>query len=121
MRAEIGQIHPLVAPVEGEPTVVKTAPDAFVGTDLGDRVDATGHENVIVVGFMTHMCVTFTSQGAFLRGNRVTVVADVCATRPLQTAVGKVSAEQLHHSALATIADLYGVVVHHSRLLGSPV
>lgn len=96
---------------DGEQVVVKTAPNSFVGTDLGERVDAAGNTNVIVIGFMTHMCVTFTSEGAFLRGNAPTVVAEACATRPLQTAVARVSAEQLHHSALATIGDIYGVVV----------
>lgn len=101
-----------MAPVEGEPVVVKTAaPNAFVGTDLGEHLDAAGHKKVIIAGFMTNMCVTFTAEGAFLRGNQPTVVADACATRPLQTVVADVSAEQLHHSALATIADLYGVVV----------
>ncbi|MEU7638300.1 cysteine hydrolase family protein [Streptomyces sp. NPDC039016] len=111
IRAEIGQIHPSVAPVGGEHVVVKGAPDSFVGTDLGERVDAAGNQDVIVVGFMTHMCVTFTAQGAFLRGNRPTVVADACATRPLRTAVAEQPADQIHHGALATIADLYGVVV----------
>ncbi|MGW0362265.1 isochorismatase family protein [Streptomyces sp. NPDC002990] len=112
IRTDIGRIHPRVAPVEGEPVIVKTAaPNAFVGTGLGEHVDAAGHEDVIVAGFMTNMCVTFTVEGAFLRGNRPTVVADACATRPLRTVVSDVSAEQLHHSALATIADLYGVVV----------
>ncbi|GGX46998.1 isochorismatase family protein [Streptomyces noursei] len=118
IRDDIGRIHPLVAPVEGEPVVVKTAPNAFVDTDLGDRVDAAGNEDVIVIGFMTHMCVTFTAEGAFLRGNRPTVVADACATRPLATAVAEVSAEQLQHSALATIGDLYGVVVPSGSSLG---
>jgi nicotinamidase-related amidase len=111
IRAEIGRIHPRVAPVEGEAVVVKTAPNSFVGTDLGERVDAAGHEDVVVIGFMTHMCVTFTSEGAFLRGNRPTVVADACATRPLRALGTDVSADQLHHSALATISDIYGVVV----------
>ncbi|QHA04257.1 isochorismatase family protein [Streptomyces broussonetiae] len=111
IRAEIGAIHPKVAPVEGEPVVVKTAPNAFLDTDLAAHVDAAGHKDVIVAGFMTHMCVAFTAQGAFLRGNRPTVVADACATRPLATAVAGVSSDQLHHGALATIADLYGVVV----------
>ncbi|MFD9009289.1 isochorismatase family protein [Streptomyces sp. NPDC059552] len=111
VRAEIGAIHPRVAPAPGEPVVVKTVPNAFVDTDLGEHVDAAGHKDVIVAGFMTHMCVTFTAEGAFLRGNRPTVVADACATRPLRTAVAEVSAEQLHHAALATIADLYGAVV----------
>jgi nicotinamidase-related amidase len=111
IRAEIGQIHPKVAPVQGEAVVVKKVPNAFLDTDLADHVDAAGNNDVVVAGFMTHMCVAFTAQGAFLRGNRPTVVADACATRPLQTAVAEVSAEQVHHSALATIDDLYGVVV----------
>ncbi|MFD3744804.1 cysteine hydrolase family protein [Nocardia sp. NPDC058633] len=105
--ADIGQIHPKVAPIADEPIVVKSAPNAFVGTNLADLVDAAGNTNLIVIGFMTHMCVTFTSEGAFLRGNTPTVVADACATRPL----GQVSADQLHDSALATISDLYGIVV----------
>jgi nicotinamidase-related amidase len=117
IRAEIGRIHPRVAPVEGEAVVVKTAPNSFVGTDLGERVDAAGHEDVVVIGFMTHMCVTFTSEGAFLRGNRPTVVADACATRPLRALGTDVSADQLHHSALATISDIYGVVVPSASAL----
>ncbi|MER6305838.1 cysteine hydrolase family protein [Streptomyces sp. NPDC001657] len=111
IRAEIGQIHSRVAPVEGEPVIVKPTPNAFHDTDLGDHVDAAGNKDVIIAGFMTHMCVVFTAAGAFLRGNRPTVVADACATRPLQSSVADVSAAQLHHGALATIADLYGVVV----------
>ncbi len=117
IRAEIGQIHASVAPINGEPVVVKTAPNAFVNTTLGTEVDAAGHKSLIIVGFMTHMCVTFTAEGAFLRGNAPTIVADACATRPLQTSVAAVSAAQLQHSALATIADLYGVVVPSSKQL----
>ncbi|MEU7555918.1 isochorismatase family protein [Streptomyces sp. NPDC044571] len=111
IRAEIGQIHPRVAPVDGEAVVVKTVPNGFVDTDLGEHVDAAGRQDLVIAGFMTHMCVAFTASGAFLRGNRPTVVADACATRPLRTAVADLSAEQLHRSALATIDDLYGVVV----------
>ncbi|MFF8268101.1 isochorismatase family protein [Streptomyces sp. NPDC016562] len=111
IRAEIGRIHPSVAPVEGEPVVVKSVPNGFVDTDLGAHVDAAGHKNLILAGFMTHMCVAFTAEGAFLRGNQPTVVANACATRPLRTEVAELSADQLHHGALATIADLYGIVV----------
>ena len=115
--ADIGGIHPAVAPTADEKVVVKTVPNAFVGTDLGDLVDAAGHDNVVIAGFMTHMCVTFTTEGAFLRGNKPTVVADACATRPLPTATGEVPADQLHQSALATLADLYAVVVDSSSAL----
>nr|BFD82268.1 cysteine hydrolase family protein [Streptomyces sp. Xyl84] len=115
--AEIGGIHPSVAPSEGEPVVVKKAPNAFVDTELGKHVDAAGNEDVIVIGFMTHMCVLFTTEGAFLRGNRPTVVADACATRPLQAVGTWLDARQIHQSALATIGDLYGVVVESQASL----
>ncbi|MFK0135202.1 isochorismatase family protein [Streptomyces rubiginosohelvolus] len=109
IRAEIGQIHPAVAPAAGEPVVVKQAPNAFHGTDLGEHVPEG--QDVIIAGWMTHMCVAFTAQGAFLRGNRPTVVADACATRSLPVLGSDLNAAQVHDGALATIGDLYGVVV----------
>ncbi|MET9777484.1 isochorismatase family protein [Streptomyces sp. NPDC006367] len=111
IRAEIGQIHPSVAPADGEPVVVKKLPNAFLGTDLDEHVDAAGNDDLVVIGFMTHMCVAYTTQGAFLRGNRPTVVADACATRALPVTDTEVTSHQLHTSALAAIADLYGTVV----------
>ncbi|MFI1279160.1 cysteine hydrolase family protein [Streptomyces sp. NPDC020858] len=111
IRAEIGRIHQAVAPVEGEHVVVKTRPNAFHETDLGEVVDEAGTKDVVIAGFMTHMCVTFTAEGAFLRGYRPTVVADACATRPLPSLGGPLTAGQIHRAALATIGDLYGVVV----------
>ncbi len=118
IRAEIGRIHPDVAPADGETVVVKQAPDAFHGTDLGEHVEAAGRTDLVIAGFMTHMCVAFTAQGAFLRGNRPTVVADACATRSLPVTGTELDAGQVHHSALATIADLYGVVVPTRTSLG---
>lgn len=116
--AEIGQIHPSVAARDGETVVVKTAPNAYVGTDLARLVDEAGTADIVIAGFMTHMCVQFTAEGAFLQGTKPTVVADACATRPLRSVVSEVSSEQLHHAALATIADLYGVVVRTAADLG---
>ncbi|MFD8706878.1 isochorismatase family protein [Kitasatospora sp. NPDC059648] len=118
VRAEVGRIHPDVAPADGERVVVKQAPDAFVGTDLGELVDAAGHQDVVIAGFMTHMCVAFTTAGAFLRGNRPTVVADACATRPLRSGAAELTAAQIHRGALATVGDLYGVVAESAADLG---
>ena len=111
IRSEIGQIHPDMAPIDAEPVVVKQVPNAFVGTTLAQEVDAVGRKSLVIAGFMTHMCVAFTTEGAFLRGNQATVVANACATRSLPSVAGAVPAAQLHQSALATIADLFGVVV----------
>jgi hypothetical protein len=92
-------------------------PNAFANTDLGRLIGRAGNENLGTAGFMTHMCVTCTAQGAFTRGDRSTVVADACATRPLPSVGGGLSAGQIHQSAPATIADLYGVVVASHTVL----
>ncbi|MEW2167110.1 isochorismatase family protein [Streptomyces sp. NPDC007084] len=116
IRAEIGRIHPRVAPADGEPVVVKRVPNAFVDTDLATHIPEG--QDVVIAGWMTHMCVAFTAQGAFLRGNRPTVVADATATRSLPVTGVDLDARQVHYGALATIADLYGVVVpSHKELV----
>lgn len=111
IREDIGAIHDRVAPVDGEAVVVKQAPNSFVGTNLGELVDAAGHDDLVIAGFMTHMCVNYTTEGAFLRGNRPTVVAAATATRSLPSVAGDVPADQLHRAALAGMADLYATVV----------
>ncbi|GAA4044302.1 cysteine hydrolase family protein [Nonomuraea soli] len=113
IHAEIGSISPEVAPREGEPVVVKTAPNAFHQTGL-ERVlkDLGAGGDLVLAGFMTHMCVTFTAEGAFLRGYRPVVVADACATRTLAGPGGTpVDDATLHRAALTTIGDLFGLVV----------
>lgn len=112
IRAEIGRIEPRVAPRDGEPVVVKGVPNSFHQTDLLEvlqRLDAG--PDLVLAGFMTHMCVQFTAQGAFNLGYRPTVVAEACASRPLPGPDGApVPADDLHAAALTTIGDLFGLV-----------
>ncbi|GHI88353.1 isochorismatase family protein [Streptomyces xanthophaeus] len=112
IRAEIGAISPEVAPVAGEPVVVKQVPDAFHATDLEKTLRELGAgPDLVLAGFMTHMCVTFTAQGAFNRGYRPAVVAEATATRALPAPDGAtVPAAALQSAALTTVADLFGVV-----------
>ncbi|MFF7369611.1 cysteine hydrolase family protein [Streptomyces tricolor] len=119
LKSKAGQIIPALKPAKGEPVVVKSVPNAFHGTDLAEKVKKTGKKNVIVAGFMTNMCVLFTAQGAFLNGYQPTVVADASATRPLPLKgnAGGIPSEQLHQAALATVQDLYGVVVPSQKSL----
>ncbi|MGA5196498.1 isochorismatase family protein [Streptomyces exfoliatus] len=112
IRAEIGAISPEVAPVEGEEVVVKQFPDAFHATDLADVLEDLGlGGDLVIAGFMTHMCVLFTAQGAFNRGYRPTVVAEATATRPLAAPDGSVlPSDVLRDASLATVSDLFGTV-----------
>jgi nicotinamidase-related amidase len=63
-------IVPPLAPVEGEQTVVKALPNAFAGTDLQARLAASGRREIILAGFMTHMCVSATARAALDFGYR---------------------------------------------------
>ncbi|REE99902.1 isochorismatase family protein [Thermomonospora umbrina] len=112
IRAEIGRIEARVAPRDGEPVVVKGFPNAFHETDLSEVLRRLGAgPDLVLAGFMTHMCVQFTAQGAFNLGHRPTVVAEACATRPLAGPDGApIPADALHAAALTTIGDLFGPV-----------
>ncbi len=112
IRAEIGAIADKVAPAEGEPVVVKNYPNSFLNTDLDARLKALGVKNLVVVGFMTHMCINSTGRGAFNLGYAVTVPANATATRPLVGPDGStVPAAALQAAALAALGDLFAVVV----------
>jgi isochorismate hydrolase len=119
LKSNAGQIIPALKPVEGEPVVEKSVPNGFHDTNLAEEVKKAGNENVIIAGFMTNMCTLFTTEGAFLNGNKPTVVADASATRslPLNGSPNGISAKQVHESALATVQDLYGVVVPSQKSL----
>lgn len=108
----IGAIADIVAPKEGEPIITKNFPNSFVQTDLDEQLKAEGVKNIILAGFMTHMCVNSTAHGGFNLGYAPTVVASATATRPLEAANGKVlSAQEVHDGALASTRDLYAAVV----------
>ncbi|NIH83490.1 isochorismatase family protein [Amycolatopsis granulosa] len=112
IRAEIGAISPEVAPLDGEPVVVKQVPNAFHDTTLEKVLrDLGAGPDLVLAGFMTNMCVLFTAQGAFNLGYRPTVVAEASATRSLPAPDGTpVAADALHTAALTTIGDLFGTV-----------
>ena len=110
--AEIGQISAEVAPKNGEAVITKNYPNAFISTPLEAQLKALGIENLVLAGFMTHMCINSTARGAFNLGFKPTVVASACATRSLVGANGKtVDAQTMHEAALAAIRDLFAVVV----------
>lgn len=107
-----GAIIERVAPREGEPVVVKAFPNSFVQTELSDLLAKSDASNLVLTGFMTHMCVNSTARGAFNLGFAPTVVAAATATRSLPTVDGSIlPAATVHAAGLAAIADLFAVVV----------
>lgn len=109
----IGQIVDLLAPAQGEPVITKNYPNAFAETELEALVKKAETKNLILVGFMSHMCVNSTARGAFSLGLNPTVVASATATRALPYKVtGEViPASVLNAAALAALGDLPAAIV----------
>ena len=109
-------IIPGVEPLDGEAVVVKAMPNAFAGTDLHERIRATGRAELIVAGFMTHMCVSSTVRAAVDLGYRTTVVAGATATRALPDPLGgAMPAAEVQRANLIALADRFAVVVPDHR------
>jgi nicotinamidase-related amidase len=118
---KLSKIAPEVAPRDGETIIAKGLPNAFAKTELQKTIDATGRKELVVVGFMTHLCVSATVRSALDLGYRTTVVADATATRDLPDplvapeAQGVQKAESVHRATLAALADRFAIVVRNAR------
>ena len=112
IEGESGAIVPRLAPHNGEPVVVKNYPNSFVRTDLDEVLKTANSSNLLLAGFMTHMCVNSTARGAFTLGYSPTVVAAATATRALPgLGDATVPAQEMQAASLAAMADLFAVVV----------
>jgi nicotinamidase-related amidase len=115
--AERGAIVTRLAPLATEKIVEKGLPNAFAGTELKALVEATGRKNIVLAGFMTHMCVSSTARAALDLGLRTTIAADACATRDLPDGRGgTLPARTVHEVALAELSDRFAIVTRTGAL-----
>ncbi|MEC9368224.1 MAG: cysteine hydrolase family protein [Pseudomonadota bacterium] len=112
-----GAIADEAAAAKGEAIISKTLPNAFAGTDLQKALEEKGAKQLILAGFMTHMCVSSTARAALDLGYRTTVVSDAAATRDLPgPSGGVIKADALHMAALAALADRFAIVAPLERI-----
>jgi nicotinamidase-related amidase len=112
VQARIGAITDIVAPAPGETVITKSFPSAFEQTDLDAELKKSGAADLVLAGFMTHMCVNSTARAAFNRGYRPTVVASAAATRALANPLGGViAAATVHDAALTALTDMFAIVL----------
>ncbi len=100
------------APRPGEPVLRKARPSAFSGTDLDFVLRGLGRRDLVLAGFMTHMCVSTTARAALDLGYRTTVVASATATRdlPAPGGDGVIPAASVQRVALAELADRFAAI-----------
>lgn len=109
--AERGQIIAALSPRAGETVVEKGLPNAFAGTALHAVLEEAARKDIVVAGFMTHMCVSSTARAALDLGYRVTIEAGACATRDLPDGAGShVDADVVHRIALVELSDRFAII-----------
>ncbi len=102
---------PLI-PQAGEAVIEKTLANAFADTLLQETLAATGRKNLIVIGFMTHNCVSSTVRAAREKGYACTVVARATATRDLPDGHGgTIPTATLNAACLVGLSDTMGKIV----------
>ena len=113
------EIHPRVAPVDGEPVIEKSEPNGFLDTDLADQLQSRGIEELVVVGMMSSMCVDATVRAGADLGLTVTVVHDGCAAPDLDFGDTHVPGAIVHAAFMAALSDGYARVVSSAELVST--
>ncbi|UGA47969.1 cysteine hydrolase [Bradyrhizobium quebecense] len=115
--AERGAIVAPLKPLPGESVIEKQLPNAFAGTELNAQLAATGRKELVLAGFMTHMCISSTARAALDLGFRTTIDADGCATRDLPDGTGgTIAAKLIHDVALAELSDRFAIIARDNAL-----
>ena len=94
------EIHPSVAPTEGELIVTKRAVSSLTGTDLAPILQARGISTLVLAGVATTYVVEGTARDAVDRGYGVVTLQDCCA-----------SFSEAQHQASLTVLRSLGPVV----------
>ncbi|WP_336991907.1 cysteine hydrolase family protein [Leucobacter sp. VD1] len=104
------EIHEAVRPLDGEPVLQKAEPNAFLGTDLAERLAQLTPDELVVAGMMTSMCVDSTVRAAAERGFAVRVLYDACAAPDLEFGGQRVPGAAVHTAFIAALADGFAAV-----------
>ncbi|MDU2378629.1 MAG: isochorismatase family protein [Enterobacter cloacae] len=116
------RFHLDLQPSARDAIITKATPSAFVGTDLDNQLKKKGIKKVIVIGLMTHMCISSTARDAVPLGYNVIIPEDATATRDLDDGQGRVvDHKALQRAALAGVADVFAEIMTTKDVMALPV
>jgi nicotinamidase-related amidase len=101
------QVDDSVAPLAGEPVLIKTSSGPFASTRLDQTLRHLGIDSVVVTGLTTDVCVTQTAREMADRGFTTVIVTDACTTL----------SEEMHRGALQAFNIAFGRVRTTDELL----
>lgn len=98
-----------VAPLPGEPVVVKHRYSAMVGTDLLELLSEKGIRSLLLTGVATDTCVESAGRDAYFRDYYVTLIEDCCGA----------ASDEDHQLALKRFNRDYGPVVTSEAIMAT--
>ncbi len=110
------QLHQVVESHAYDTLVDKTLPGSFTGTDLEEWLRTKGVEHLVVVGYMTHMCVDTTTRQAMHLGWDVTVLDDATGTIDVSD---DLPAALVHRVELGVLGDGFATVTSTADWISS--
>ncbi len=111
------EIHACVAPILGEPVVVKHKPNSFLETGLDGMLRDLGVSKLVVCGMMTNMCVDAGVRAASDLGYACVLAHDACAAADLSFQGVVVSAAQVHAAFTAALAFGYAATASREEII----
>jgi nicotinamidase-related amidase len=105
------EIHPLVAPADGETVITKDEANSFLGTNLEEHLRGAGIDELVVAGMMSSMCVDATVRAGADLGFGMSVVHDGCAAPDLEFGGTAVPGASVHAAFMAALGSGYATLV----------
>jgi nicotinamidase-related amidase len=110
------ELHDTVASRPHLAVVDKTLPGSFTGTGLEALLAEHEIDHLVVVGYMTHMCIDTTTRQAMHLGLDVTVLDDATGTIDVSDTL---PASLVHRVELGVLGDGFATVTSTSDWVGS--
>jgi len=104
------ELHVSVSSRPHVAVVDKQLPGSFTGTGLEALLAEHGVDGLVVVGYMTHMCVDTTARQAAHRGLAVEILNDATGTLALENSGGAATGEELHRATLVAQGQFFADV-----------
>ena len=112
------EIHPAVAPKDGEAVIRKHFPNAFRDTDLEEALRLANARHLCIAGMMSHMCIDTSVRAAADKGFGVTLAHDACAAKALKFGDTEIPAAQVHAAYMAALNGSFGRVLATDTIIG---